>query len=131
LISLLKETVFKKGDLKKALMFAQSALYKMPSNMKYRIELATMMIQYEASQKVIALLSSYNDVPQDPQLLSERQCLLAVAYALGDSADGMRLALSCAQKAIMVLPYSTRSWQTLGFVRSQAASYLQSISMQV
>lgn len=123
-------TVIKKGSFKKALLFAQRALHTMPSNMKYRIGLATMMLQYGAPQKVLAFLSGYYDDAQDPQLLSERLCLLAVAYTLGDSADGLRLALRCAQKAVMILPCSTRSWQTLAFVRSQTTSCLQSISMQ-
>ena len=120
----------KKGSFKKALLFAQRALHITPYNVKYRIGLATMMIQYGAPQKVLAFLSGYYDDPQDPRLLSERLCLLAVAYTLGDSADGLRLALRCAQKAVMILPCSTRSWQTLGLVQSQASSGLQSIPMQ-
>src|SRR6266550_4885024 len=118
----------KKGDVKKALAFAQRALHEAPSNVNYRIRLATMMIEYGAPQNVLALLSGHRDMPQNPQLLSERLCLLGVAYALGDSVDGIRLGLRCAQKAIMALPNSKRPWQALGFVRSQAALCQQSIS---
>jgi len=123
--------MFKKGDVKKALAFAQRALHEAPSNVNYRIGLATMMIEYGAPQNVLALLSGHHDIPQDPQLLSERLCLLGVAYALSDSVDGIRLGLRCAQKAIMAVPWSKRPWQALGFVRSQAALCQQSISMQV
>jgi hypothetical protein len=123
--------MFKKDDVKKALASAQRALHEAPSNVNYRIGLATMMIQYGTPQNVLALLSGHYDIPQDSQLLSERLCLLGVAYALDDSVDGMRLGLRCAQKAIMTLPYSKRSWQALGFVRSQEALCQQSISMQV
>ncbi|KAF8629945.1 hypothetical protein AX15_003181 [Amanita polypyramis BW_CC] len=111
-----------KGDFTRASMFAQRALHAMPSSNKFRSRLAIMMFQHKAMHGALALLLGDEDVvPQDPQVLSERLCLLAIMYASNDSAIDMRLAVRFAQKAITTLPCSIRPWQTLAFVQSRAA----------
>lgn len=82
-----------------------------------------MMLQHKVTRGALALLLGDEDsVLQDPNILSERLCLLATTYASSDSADDMRLALRSVQKAIVTLPCSIQSWQTLAFVQSRAAS---------
>lgn len=119
---LLIQQYMSKDDHKTALMFAQRALHAVPSNMNARNRLATIALQ-QGKQKIARaiLLCGPIDIGQDTPALAERLSLLATAHALDDSERGIELGLRAVQKAIVMLPSNTRSWQTLAFIRSHAA----------
>jgi superkiller protein 3 len=103
---------FPQGDFDRAIKIAQKALHVEPSNVHLRREVASLLFRRGDKDAAWAILGSV--APN--QNIAEEKLSLALS-AVAQPVHSQR----SAQKAIMLDPGQLRNWQTLAYVRAQAA----------
>lgn len=105
--------IFIQGDFDRAIAIAQKALHVEPSNIHLRREVASLLLKRGDRDAAWAVLGS---VAPNQNIAEEKLTLALSALAQPDHSQ------RSAQKAIMLDPGQLRNWQTLAYVRTQAAS---------
>ncbi|OBZ66566.1 Superkiller protein 3 [Grifola frondosa] len=108
-------------DAVHALSVAEKAVFAEPSRSNTRRELATLTLQHGASDSALAVISGSAAKEDNLAQLRESLGLHSIALCMTNSSSQQE-AQKLAQKAIMLSPWDTRSWQILAYVRSRNAT---------
>jgi len=122
---LLTQHHLSQGEVGNAISVAQKEVFSEPGKPEPRIQLATLMIQRGEMKGAQASLAGVVSGSNKDDLSFTSVALTLYSVALcgpGASAQDKATSLRGIQRAVMLRPFSMKSWQALGYIRCYAAA---------